>query len=155
MPRIPHKPLPPTENEATPMTHPMIRWRAAALALSAACLAATGHAADTTAAEQLAQWSAQAGRPGDPAQGRAFFTTRHGREWTCASCHGTPPTARGQHASTGKSIAPLAPAFNPRAFTDTAKVDKWFRRNCKDVLQRECTAVEKADVLAYLSALKP
>ena len=73
----------------------------------------------------------------------------------CASCHGTPPTAQGKHASTGKPIAPLAPAFNPKAFTDTAKVDKWFRRNCNDVLSRECTAVEKADVLAYLNALKP
>ncbi len=40
-------------------------------------------------------------------------------------------------------------------FTDTAKVDKWFRRNCNDVLSRECTAMEKADVWAYLKALKP
>ncbi len=48
----------------------------------------------------------------------------------------------------------MAPAFNPKAFTETAKVDKWFRRNCKDVLKRECTAVEKADVLAYLVGLK-
>ena len=52
-------------------------------------------------------------------------------------------------------IAPLAPAFNPERFSDPAKVEKWFRRNCNDVLSRECTAVEKADVLAYLNALKP
>ena len=128
---------------------------ALALALAAACATATGYAADTTAAEQLARWSAQAGRPGNADLGKAFFTTRHGGEWSCASCHGTPPTAQGKHASTGKAIAPLAPGFNPKAFTDTAKVDKWFRRNCKDVLERECTAVEKADVLAYLNALKP
>ena len=51
--------------------------------------------------------------------------------------------------------SPVGPAFNPKAFTDTAKVDKWFRRNCNDVLSRECTAIEKADVLAYLNALKP
>ena len=44
---------------------------------------------------------------------------------------------------------------HPRAFTDSAKVDKWFRRNCKDVLQRECAPGEKADVLAYLLSLKP
>ena len=73
----------------------------------------------------------------------------------CIRDSGTPPTAQGKHASTGKSIAPLAPAFNPKAFTDTAKVDKWLRRNCNDVVSRECTAVEKADVLAYLNALKP
>ncbi len=128
------------------------------LALAALCLGAAAspsHAADTTAAQQLARWSAQAGSPGNADKGQVFFTTRHGGEWSCASCHGTPPTAQGKHASTGKSIAPLAPAFNPKAFTDTAKVDKWFRRNCNDVLSRECTAVEKADVLAYLNALKP
>jgi len=33
-------------------------------------------------------------------------------------------------------------------------VDKWFRRNCKDVLSRECSAAEKADVMAYLISLK-
>ena len=67
---------------------------------------------------------------------------------------GTPPTATGKHASTGKAIDPLAPAFNPKAFTDAARVEKWFRRNCKDVLARECSAAEKADVLAYLAGLK-
>jgi hypothetical protein len=50
----------------------------------------------------------------------------------------------------GQDHHPLAPAFNPERFTDTAKVDKWFRRNCNDVLKRECTPVEKADVLAWL-----
>ncbi len=114
----------------------------------------TAHAADTSPAAQLAQWSAQAGTPGNAARGQTFFNTQHGGEWSCASCHGTPPTAEGKHASTGKPIAPLAPAFNPKAFTDTAKVDKWFRRNCKDVLARECSTGEKADVLAYLNSLK-
>ncbi|MBD9393817.1 DUF1924 domain-containing protein [Acidovorax sp. ACV01] len=127
----------------------------AVAALFAWTVASPSHAADTTAAQQLAHWSAQAGSPGNAGKGQVLFTTRHGGEWSCASCHGTPPTAQGKHASTGKSITPLAPAFNPKAFTDTAKVEKWFRRNCNDVLSRECTAVEKADVLAYLSALKP
>ena len=48
----------------------------------------------------------------------------------------------------------LAPAFNPERFTDPAKSEKWFRRNCNDVLARECTAAEKADVLAWLISLK-
>jgi Domain of unknown function (DUF1924) len=126
-----------------------------ATTLALALLPATGHSADTSAAQQLTQWSAQAGRPGVAAAGQAFFTTRHGGEWSCSSCHGAPPTQQGKHASTGKSIAPLAPAFNPQAFTDNAKVEKWFRRNCNDVLKRECNAGEKADVLAYLNQLKP
>ena len=112
-------------------------------------------AGDTTIVQQLAQWSAQAGAPGDAARGQAFFTSRHGQEWSCSSCHGSPPTGLGKHASTGKTIEPLAPAFNPQRFTDAARVEKWFRRNCKDVVSRECTAGEKADVLAYLGGLKP
>lgn len=123
----------------------------AALSMGLATLA---QAADTTPAQQLARWSAEAGAPGNAARGQSFFNARHGGEWSCASCHGQPPTAEGKHANTGKSIAPLAPAFNPKAFTDTAKVDKWFRRNCKDVLARECSSGEKADVLAYLNSLK-
>ena len=113
------------------------------------------HAADTTPAQQLSHWTAQAGAPAQAERGQALFNQRQGGEWSCASCHGTPPTAQGKHASTGKAIAPLAPAFNAKAFTDTAKVDKWFKRNCKDVLSRECSAQEKADVLAYLIRLKP
>ena len=111
-------------------------------------------AADTSPTAQLQYWSAQAGSPGDAQRGQTFFSAKHGAEWSCASCHGMPPTTQGKHANTGKTIAPLAPAFNPKAFTDTAKVDKWFRRNCKDVVSRECSAGEKADVLAYLNSLK-
>jgi hypothetical protein len=93
--------------------------------------------------------------PAGPARGQSFFTTTHGREWSCASCHGTVPTQTGKHASTGKPIGAMAPAFNPERFTDAAKTEKWFRRNCNDVLGRTCTAAEKADVLAWLMTLKP
>ena len=49
----------------------------------------------------------------------------------------------------------MAPAVNPERFTDAAKTEKWFRRNCNDVAGRECTPAEKADVLAWLLTLKP
>jgi len=123
-----------------------------ALALGASGAAS---AAETTPAQQLQRFNQQAGGAGQADAGRSFFTRRHGGEWSCASCHGDVPTRAGQHASTGKRLDPLAPAANPRSFTDEAKVDKWFRRNCNDVLQRECTAREKADVIAYLMSLKP
>jgi len=116
---------------------------------------AWGQVGDTSPAAQLERWRSQAGVPAQAERGRVFFQSRHGGEWSCASCHGSPPTQAGEHASTGKAIAPMAPAFNSKAFTDTAKVDKWFRRNCKDVLSRECSPAEKADVLAYLISLKP
>ncbi|GMV54681.1 MAG: hypothetical protein AMXMBFR6_04860 [Betaproteobacteria bacterium] len=111
-------------------------------------------AADSTIAQQLGHWSAQAGKPGDAGRGELFFSAKHGGQWSCASCHGAPPTSTGKHANTGKTLDPLAPAFNPKAFTDPARVEKWFRRNCKDVLARECSAAEKADVLTYLNGLR-
>lgn len=120
--------------------------------LPAALLLAPGvHA--TTAAEQLAAYSQAAGAPADAARGQRFYAARHGAEWSCASCHTANPGAEGQHAGTGKSIAPLAPAANPRRFSDAARTEKWFRRNCRDVLGRECSAGEKADVLAWLLAV--
>jgi len=92
--------------------------------------------------------------PGNAARGQKFFNQTHGSEWKCATCHGAVPTGKGEHTVTRKIIDPMAPAFNPQRFTDAAKVDKWFRRNCKDVLTRECTAREKADVMAWLISLK-
>ena len=125
------------------------------LLLLVACLATASVAAQaTTPAELQAAYTAQAGSPAQAARGQAFFTRTHGKEWSCASCHGAKPVAPGKHAATGKTIAPLAPAFNPERFTDNAKVEKWFRRNCNDVVSRECTAAEKADVLAWLQTLK-
>ena len=92
---------------------------------------------------------------GDAGRGQQFFTVRHGHEWACATCHGAVPSGEGRHAVTGKAIAPLAPAFNPQRLTDPAKTEKWLRRNCNDVLGRECSAEEKADVLAWLRSIKP
>ena len=117
------------------------------IALAFSCTAATP-------AELLSGYTAQAGTPAVPARGQQFFTSRHGREWSCSTCHGAVPTQQGRHASTGRAIAALAPAVNAERFTDAAKVEKWFRRNCNDVLGRECTAAEKADVLSWLLTLR-
>ena len=108
-----------------------------------------------TPAEQLAAYSARAGTPAQPTRGQQFFNNRHGHDWSCSSCHTVNPTVPGKHASTGKVIGPMAPAYNPERFTDPAKTEKWFRRNCNDVVGRECSAGEKADVLAWLLTLKP
>jgi len=87
-------------------------------------------------------------------RGHQFFHRRHG-DWSCSSCHTEDPRQPGKHAVTGKAIEPLAPAVNPARFQDGHKVAKWFRRNCKDVLGRECSPREKGDVLAYLLSLTP
>jgi cytochrome c peroxidase len=86
-------------------------------------------------------------------RGRAFFiakqSDRRGTE-ACAACHTKDPKAQGSHSRTGKLIQPLAPVANPERLTDKAKVEKWFKRNCNDVLERACTNLEKGDFLAYL-----
>lgn len=123
--------------------------------LVTAALVASGVANAASPAAFLAGFEAEA-RRGDPAfaasaqRGERFFGRKHGGEWSCASCHGNPPVSQGRHAKTGKAIAALAPRANPERFSDAAKVEKWFRRNCNDVLGRACTPAEKADLLAYL-----
>lgn len=87
-------------------------------------------------------------------RGEQFFKSTHGNDWSCATCHTQNPATLGKHAKTSKVIQPLAPAANAERFTDQAKVDKWFRRNCNDVLDRACTTLEKGDVLTYLMYLK-
>jgi len=132
------------------MTHSLL-IRCAGAALMAA-LATAAQAA--TPADLQASYSAVAATPAVPELGQQLFTTRHGREWSCSSCHGAVPTQTGKHASTGKPIAALAPAFNPERFVDAAKTEKWFRRNCNDVIGRECSPAEKADVISWLRTLK-
>ncbi len=124
------------------------------LACAIAASAFAPFAIAATPPELLSAYSAKAGAAPSPERGRALFTKTHGREWSCSSCHGDVPNGDGRHAATGKAIAALAPAANVERFTDAARVEKWFRRNCNDVLGRECNAGEKADVLAWLLTVK-
>ena len=120
------------------------------VAISVSTLVSSAWAGDTTGQEQLARWQAHASQPASAQRGQVFFSTEAGRQLSCASCHNVSPVTPGRHASTGKPIEPLAPIAHAPRLTQASKVDKWFARNCKDVLARECTAQEKADVLAYL-----
>jgi hypothetical protein len=132
----------------------MVRIRFVALGIASTLLAANAGA--LTPADLLRDYEASARRaspafPGfSPARGHALFDATHGREWSCSSCHTQNPAQAGRHAKTGKTIEPLTPAANPERFTSIAQAEKWFRRNCNDVLGRECTTEEKGDVLAYL-----
>ncbi len=114
-------------------------------------------AGSTTPDALLRDYAAAAGAaPGiqgfSAARGRALYE-RRGKDWSCGSCHTSDPRRVGEHAVTGRRIQPLAPGANPSRFTDVAKVEKWFRRNCRDVLGRECTAVEKGDFITWLNSL--
>lgn len=104
---------------------------------------------------ETAARSAESGFAGFSARrGQAWFNARHGTDWSCSTCHTEDPLTAGRHATTGRSIAAMAPAANPERLSDTAKMEKWFKRNCGDVLGRACTPVEKGDVIAYLTSLK-
>lgn len=99
-----------------------------------------------------------AGTPGfegfSAARGESFFKTKHNHNLSCSSCHTDNPAAQGKHSETDKLIKPLAPAANEERFTEMKKIAKWFKRNCNDVLDRECTPQEKGDVLSYLLTVK-
>lgn len=86
-------------------------------------------------------------------RGEAFYKAKIGNV-SCSSCHGDSPKAHGTHSTTSKDILPMAPVTNAERFTDAAKVEKWFKRNCNDVLKRACTANEKGDFIAYMLSVK-
>lgn len=139
----------------------MSKWRSTA-GIVLACLAVgTGSTAAQTPAAVASAYADAARResagasPFSPQRGERFFQSTHGGDWSCASCHTANPATQGKHAKTGKAIAPLAPAANPERFTSLATAEKWFKRNCNDVVGRECTAQEKGDVLAYLMQVRP
>ncbi len=87
-------------------------------------------------------------------RGEQFFKSTHANDWSCSTCHTQNPAALGKHAKTNKTIGPMAPAINAERFIDQARVEKWFKRNCNDVVDRACTPLEKGDVLAYLLTIK-
>ena len=106
-----------------------------------------------TSQDLLKKYEGESGKASST-RGEQFFNAKHGKEWSCASCHENPPNHETKHIVTGKVIKPLSPNSNPDRFTDQVKVEKWFKRNCNDVLARECTSQEKADVLSWLMTVK-
>lgn len=78
--------------------------------------------------------------------------TKKNKLRSCTSCHTKDPAKPGR-TNVGKHIDPVSPAVTPERFTEVKKVEKWFRRNCKWVLQRECTPREKGDYITYMMSL--
>lgn len=73
-------------------------------------------------------------------------------ERSCVSCHTKDLALSGKHVKTNKAIKPMAPAINPERLTDAKKVEKWFKRNCKWTMGRECSSQEKIDLLVYINS---
>lgn len=87
------------------------------------------------------------------ARGLALWQMQGTEGRTCATCHGDDLRQAGRHATTKKPIEPMAPSASAMRYTDAAKVEKWFLRNCKWTWGRECTAREKGELLQYLRSL--
>ena len=109
--------------------------------------------------DQLGQY-AKAAKAADPAF--AGFTAERGKTLhtqafaggkpdtpSCISCHGKDTRGAGRNPS-GKAIEAMAVSATPARYTDPAKVEKWFKRNCNEVLGRECSAREKGDWLTFM-----
>ena len=88
------------------------------------------------------------------AAGEKLYTTIGPKQVSCSSCHTSSPKNAGKHATTNKPIEPMAPVVNPQRFSDPAKVEKWFKRNCNDALSRACTTQEKGDFVAFMLSVK-
>lgn len=121
------------------------------------------HAGMSPAQTAVVGQQAAAAAKADPAfsgfsagRGKALFLGTHtgGKPETpsCTACHTLDPKQPGKTRA-GKPIEPMAASVNPKRFTDPAEVEKWFKRNCSDVLGRECSPTEKGDVLTYLLGL--
>ena len=91
-----------------------------------------------------------------PERGRAFFSQKHASkngEISCTTCHTSDPRNAGRTRA-NKEIEAMAPSSNPKRFTDSVKVEKWFVRNCDDVFGRLCTPIEKGDFIAFMLSVK-
>lgn len=118
----------------------------------------TGSVMAGNISQQLLQEYATAGQAFSASTGKAAWTTEHqdaksGKLRSCSTCHTSNLKQSGKHARTGKTIEPMAPSVNAERLTDRKHVEKWFKRNCKWVLGRECTAQEKGDYITYLQSL--
>lgn len=77
------------------------------------------------------------------------FATGKPETPACTTCHGKDSRAPGRTPA-GKVIDPMALSATPSRYSDPAKVEKWFKRNCNEVLGRECSAQEKGDWLSFM-----
>lgn len=88
-------------------------------------------------------------------EGKRFFNAKRihsvkKEDRSCSTCHTANPANQGK-TPVGKVIEPMAQSANKERFTDPKKVEKWFKRNCGWVLERECTPREKGDFITYMT----
>ncbi len=127
------------------------------MVISAAIFFAGNIAVADVADEMISEFQQQ-GVQANAERGKLFWDTtfidkKTGQKRNCASCHGDNLSQAGKHIKTGKVIEAMAPSVNAERLTKRKKINKWFKRNCKWTVGRECSAQEKADILAFLKTL--
>lgn len=126
--------------------------------LLALALAGMAPAANATPATDtlISTYQAAGGKDFSATRGETLFKQEvadsKGNKMACTTCHTTNLSQPGEHHKTHKPIKPMAHSANADRYTDVKKIEKWFKRNCKDTWGRECTAQEKGDILMYLLA---
>lgn len=107
--------------------------------------------------EILKSFEIQAGKTFSVTEGEKLYRTKRinskGENISCMTCHTPDPKGEGLTRA-NKIIDPIAPVANKERFTDMAKVEKWFKRNCKDVFDRECTVTEKGNFVKFMMSVK-
>jgi len=109
----------------------------------------------TPASDELfARYKSEGAANFDAERGKKNWTKQEkgadGAMMSCSTCHGEDLSKQGSHHETKKVIEPMAASVNAERYTDVKKIEKWFKRNCKDAWARECTAQEKGDFLKFL-----
>ncbi len=121
-----------------------------------ACCAAAPAAAEVPQ-RILAGLMADAGGRASPLQGEKLFRGKFsgGKSAACCGdCHGDDAKLPGRHNQSQQTINPLAPVAQGNRFSDAARVEQGFRRDCPEVLGRACTPREKADFTAYMISVR-
>ena len=84
-----------------------------------------------------------------------YSVLAHRTDIPCRTCHvindwehPDPKHAKKRH------IEPFAPSANPKRLSDPRYVETFLKLNCKLLLERECTTLEKGDVIAYLISIE-
>jgi len=107
---------------------------------------ATDQMFDAYRAEGAGEFSAQRGKQ---MWTQTYTQQKSAKQVNCATCHTDKLQQAGAHIRTGKVIEAMSARTNAGRFNETKKIKKWFLRNCKWTLGRECTAQEQGDYLTY------
>ena len=79
----------------------------------------------------------------------------HKSKVLCRACH---VINDAEHPNPKKALVrhidPLAPAASAKRFTDPETAEQFLKLNCTLVFKRECTTVEKGDVITWLMSIK-